>query len=158
LEKIMSTLRKSSTAAIAIVIALAITPALSGCFGNPIESIIEGATGGDVDLGGTTLPDGFPASEVPVIPGEIVFGGSLGNDEGKVYNVTIKVADGLAIEQIKSQLEAAGFESQGEFGGATADGGTFIGTTDKWGVLVVVAKDGDNGFIANYTVSSAENN
>ncbi len=151
----MSTLRKRSTAALAIVIALAITPALSGCFGNPIESIIEGATGGDVDLGGTSLPDGYPATEVPVIPGEILFGGSLGNAEGKIYNVTIRVTDGTAIEAIKSQLEAAGFVSQGELGGATADGGTYIATTDKWGVLVVVSKDGDSGFIANYTVTSA---
>lgn len=151
----MSTLRKRSTAALAIVIALAITPALSGCFGNPIESIIEGATGGDVDLGGTSLPDGYPATEVPVIPGEILFGGSLGNAEGKIYNVTIRVTDGTAIEAIRSQLEAAGFVSQGELGGATADGGTYIATTDKWGVLVVVSKDGDSGFIANYTVTSA---
>ena len=152
----MTTLRTRYTAPIAIALALLITPALSGCFGNPIESIIEGATGGDVDLGGTSLPDGYPASEVPVIDGQILFGGSIGNDEGRVFNVTVKVGGADAIDQIKAQLEGAGFTSQGEFAGSTAEGGTYLGTTDKWGVLVVVATDNDNGFVANYTVTSAE--
>lgn len=151
----MTTLRTRVTAPIAILIALAIAPTLSGCFGNPIESIIEGATGGDVDLGGTSLPDGYPASEVPVADGEILFGGAIGNDQGKVYNVTVKVADASALDNITAQLEAVGFTSEGSLGGSTADGGTYIATTDKWGVLVVVSKDGQNGFVANYTVSSA---
>lgn len=37
----MSTLRNRVTVPIAIALALVITPALSGCFGNPIESLIE---------------------------------------------------------------------------------------------------------------------
>ena len=151
----MSTMTRRVTTPIAIVIALAMAPALTGCFGNPIEGIIEGATGGQVDLGGTTIPDGYPTSEVPIADGEIVFGGSLGDAESRVFNVTVRVPNAQAIDSIKAQLEAAGFKSQGAFEGSTADGGTFIATTDKWGVLVVVAKDGDNGFIANYTVSSA---
>ena len=53
----MSTLRNRVTVPIAIALALVITPALSGCFGNPIESLIEGATGGDVDLGGMSPDD-----------------------------------------------------------------------------------------------------
>lgn len=152
----MSTLRKRITVPIAIIVALAVTPALSGCFGNPIESIIEGATGGNVDLGGKSVPDGYPTSEVPLISGEIVFGAAVGNDtDGKVFNVTVKVADGSALDAIKSQLEAVGFTAQADLGGSTADGGTYIASTDKWGVLVVVSKDGDNGFVANYTVTSA---
>ncbi len=151
----MNTVRKHYAAPIALAIALLITPALSGCFSNPIESIVEGVTGGDVDLGGTSLPTGYPTAEVPIINGEILFGGSLGNDEGKVFNVTVRVADAGAIDAIKAQLEAAGFTAEGEFGGSSADGGSFIGTTDKWGVLVVVSKDSDNGFIANYTVTTA---
>ncbi|MDP3207578.1 MAG: hypothetical protein Q8M65_00380 [Rhodoglobus sp.] len=151
----MNTLRKRIAAPIAIALALLITPALSGCFQNPIESIIEGVTGGDVDLGGTSLPAGYPTVEVPVVAGEVLFGAALGNDEGKVYNVTIRVSDASAIESIKAQLEAAGFTSEGEFNGATSDGGSFLGTTDKWGVLVVVSKESDDKFIANYTVTSA---
>ncbi len=147
-------LRTRYTAPLAIVIALAIAPTLTGCFGNPVESIIEGATGGQVDLGGTSLPDDFPADQVPVIDGEILYGGSLGSGAEKVFNVTVRVSDGAAIQQIKSDLEAAGFTSQADLGAAT-DGGTYIASTDAWGVLVVVSEDGSNGWIANYTVTTA---
>ncbi|MDZ4045603.1 MAG: hypothetical protein U1E32_07465 [Rhodoglobus sp.] len=149
----MSTRRTRITAPLAIVLALALTPTLTGCFGNPIESIIEGATGGDVDLGGTSLPEGYPESEVPIIDGEILFGGSLGNDEGRVFNVTVKVADGSALDEISAQLEAAGFTTQAA--GDATGGSTYIGSTDAWGVLVVVSEDGSNGWVANYTVTSA---
>ena len=93
---------------------------------------------------------------MPVIDGQILFGGSIGNDQGKVYNVTVKVADAGALDTIKAQLEGVGFSSEAGFGGSTADGGTYIGQTDAWGVLVVVSKDGENGFVANYTVTSAD--
>ncbi len=151
----MSSKRTRYTAPLAIALALVLTPALSGCFGNPVEGIIEGVTGGDVDLGGTSVPEGYPVTEVPLASGEILFGGSIGNDEGKVFNVTIKVADASAIDAIKAQLEAAGFVSSGEFGGSNGEGGTYIASTDAWGVLVVVSQDGANGFVANYTVTSA---
>ena len=150
----MSTMRKRVTVSIALLIALAVTPALSGCFGNPIESIIEGATGGDVDLGGAGIPDGYPTAEVPLIDGEVIYGASVGNEEGKVWNVTIKVADLSAIDAITAELEGAGFATQDGFGGATADGATGAFDNDKFGVLVVVTKDGDNGFVANYTVTT----
>jgi hypothetical protein len=149
----MNISRKRITVPLAIVLALAITPALSGCFGNPIEQIIEGATGGDVDLGGKRVPDGFP-SEVPIAQGEVLFGASIGNDEGRVWNVTIKVADAGAIDQIVSQLEGAGFTTAAEgFGGSTADGGTAVMENERYGVFVVVSKDGESGFVANYTVT-----
>lgn len=140
-------------APIAIVLALGMTPALAGCFGNPVETIIEGATGGEVDLGGTSIPDGFPA-EVPVIDGEILFGGGIGSGADKIYNVTVRVSDGTVLEQISADLEAAGFVSQADLGDASG-GGTFIGSNDTWGVLVVVSEDGTNGWVANYTVTPA---
>lgn len=149
----MNISRKRITVPLAIVLALAITPALSGCFGNPIEQIIEGATGGDVDLGGKSVPDGFP-SEIPIAQGEVLFGASIGNDEGRAWNVTIKVADATAIDQIVSQLEGAGFTTAAEgFGGSTADGGTAIMENERYGVFVVVSKDGESGFVASYTVT-----
>lgn len=147
-------LRTRYTAPIAIVIALAMTPALSGCFGNPVESIIEGATGGEVDLGGNSLPADFPTDQVPVIDGEIVYGGSIGSGAEKVFNVTVRVSDGAALQQIKDELEGAGFVSQADLGAAT-DGGTYIASSDAWGVLVVVSEDGSNGWVANYTVTAA---
>lgn len=147
-------LRTRYSAPLAIVIALAIAPTLTGCFGNPVESIIEGATGGQVDLGGTSIPDGFPSDQVPVIDGEILYGGSLGSGTDKIFNVTVRVSDGAALEQIKSDLEAAGFSSQADLGDTT-NGGTYIASTDAWGVLVVVSEDGSNGWVANYTVTTA---
>lgn len=153
----MSTLRTRSrfTAPLAIALALVLTPALSGCFGNPVEGIIEGVTGGDVDLGGTSVPEGYPTTEVPLIAGDILFGAAIGNAEGKVFNVTVKVQDASALDAIKAQLEGVGFTSEGALEGVTDQGGTYIATTDKWGVLVVVSQDGSNGFVANYTVTSA---
>lgn len=152
----MNTLRKRVVAPIAIALALAITPALSGCFANPIEGIIEGATGGDVDLGGNTIPEGFP-TEVPVIDGEIQFGGSIAEGTSKVFNVTVKVSGDSPVDAIKSDLEGAGFTTQTEFSGDPNEGGTLIYTSDAWGVLVVVGKDPNGSdWIVNYTVTSAE--
>ncbi len=150
----MSSARRRFVAPLAVALALVITPSLSGCFGNPIESIIEGATGGDVDLGGTSVPDGYPTSEVPLVAGEILFGGSIGNADGKIFNVTVKVSGPEALDQIKTQLEGAGFTSQADLGDTSA-GGTYIASTDAWGVLVVVSEDGSNGWMANYTVTAA---
>lgn len=145
--------RKRVTVPLAIVIALAITPALSGCFANPIEQLVEGATGGNVDLGGGSLPEGFP-TDVPVIDGEIVFGMSLGNvTDGQAWNVTVKVADASAIDTIKSELSGAGFTENAAMAGG-AEAGSAVYENDAYGILVVVTDDGENGFVANYTVTA----
>jgi hypothetical protein len=128
---------------------------LAGCFSNPLEGLIEGVTGGNVDLGGSSLPSGFPSSEVPLIEGEIVYGGSVTAEGATIFNVTIKVQDASALETITSQLEGAGFTSSAGTGAEGVTGGGAVFTSDKWGVLVVVSEDGTNGFVANYTVTSA---
>lgn len=151
----MSRTRSRFAAPVAIALALVMAPALTGCFGNPIESIIEGATGGNVDLGGTTLPSDYPTAEVPLIDGEIINAGAIGNDQGKIFNVTIRVADVSAFDTIKAELEAAGFVSPAE-SSATSEGGTYLGSTDAWGVVVIVSQDGSNGWVANYTVTSTQ--
>lgn len=144
---------KRFTVPIAIVLALVITPALSSCFGNPIEQIIEGATGGDVSLPGQGVPDDFP-KDVPLIDGDVVFGIGVGDQESKGWNVTIKVAGLDAADNIKSQLEGAGFAQDGSgLGGATEDGATLVYSSEKYSVLVVIAKDSENGFVASYTVA-----
>ena len=149
----MSTLRTRVTVPVAILVALAMAPALTGCFGNPIEGIIEQATGGDVDLGGPGVPDGFP-SEVPLIDGEVVYGMSVGNSDGNVWNVTVKVGGEGAIDDIRAQLEGAGFtENEAGIGSETAEGATAIYESDAYGVLVVVTKDGDGTYVANYSVT-----
>src|SRR5690606_16267866 len=106
------TARTTSRLTVAIVAAaLAIVPTVSACSFNPIESAIEEATGGNVDIGGTSIPDDFPA-EVPLVDGEVVSAFGVGTAPEKAWNVTIKVADASALDAIRSQLEGAGFSSE----------------------------------------------
>lgn len=139
----------------AMVLALTLTPALAACGGNPIQNVIKGATGGQLDIGGTTLPADFP-KEVPLASGDIITAASFGNaDEGKVWNVSIKVPDLAAITGITSQLEGAGFEVVGGTA-STEEGAANIFTKEPHTVLVIVAKDDKAGYIANYSVTSAK--
>lgn len=132
---------------------LLLVPAVSGCSFNPLESVIEGATGGNVDLGGTSVPDDFPA-EVPLVDGEVTSAFGVGKAPEKVWNVTIEVADASALDTIKAQLEAAGFSSDlddASVGGIS--GGMYSNGT--YSVLIVVAEDGKEGWAATYTVTPA---
>lgn len=123
-------------------------PALTGCAA--VEGIIEQQTGGDVDLGGNTVPEDFPA-DVPLAEGEVVNGSAITAAEGKVWNVLINVSDPAAPDSIAAQLEAAGFTSVGT--GEVADnGGTLTYTKDKLTVNVLLGKT-DSGWTANYTVA-----
>jgi len=135
----------------AIVMALAITPALTACGGNPLQNIVENATGGKLDIGGTSMPKDFP-SEVPVIQGEVIFGAGIGSDTEKVWNVTVKVDNADAITEISNQLTGAGFESNMDTS-SSGDAQSAIFTKEPFGVLVVVTNDDKEGFIANYTVT-----
>ena len=136
-----------------IAASVLIAPAVTGCSFNPIESAIEGATGGNVDVGGTTVPDDFP-SEVPLIDGEVAAAFAVGKAPEKVWNVTIKVPDASALETIKTQMEGAGFTSDvdeaaiGDLTGGMYSNGTYS-------VLIVVAEDGNGGWAAAYTVTPA---
>lgn len=146
----MSALRKRYTAALAVPIAVALTFALAGCVGgNPIEGIIEGVTGGQVELGGNSVPDGFP-SEVPLIDGEVILGVAFDGETGKAFNVTIKVPDARSSEIIASQFYDAGFTENLDLGESTA-----AYSNGSWDVLVAFTQDATNGFIANYTVTEA---
>lgn len=142
-------MRKSITISLALVVALAGAPALAGC--SVVEGLIEQQTGGDIDLGGTSVPADFP-SEVPLIDGDIINGSGFSSDGTKVWNIIVKVTDGAAFDTIKSQLEGAGF-TYSEAGDGTTDAGTGVFDGEKYGVLVVVAQAGDQGWVANYTVS-----
>ena len=144
---------KRFTVPLAIVLALAITPALAGCFGNPIEQIVEGATGGDVSLPGQSVPDDFP-DDVPLIDGEVTFGLAVGDADAKAWNVMVKVGGPEAAETIKAELEDAGFTAnEAGIGGTSADGATLLYDSDAYNVLVVIGSDSDNGYVANYTVT-----
>jgi len=144
--------KRRISAAIAIVLAVGITPALSGCFGNPLENIVEQATGGQVSLGGNEIPEGFP-SEVPVVSGEVQFGIAAGEGESRGYNVTILAGAESPLDGIETELADAGFELQLQGSGAEGEG-TVIFTSDTWVGGVIVAKT-DDGYTANYTVAPA---
>lgn len=146
----MSRTRKAFIVPAAIVLSLTLAPMLTAC-GNPIQGLVNNVTGGQVDLGGAKLPSDFP-KDVPLAKGDVIFGAGLGNADGKVWNVTIKVADANALDGITQQLTGAGFASQAA-GDASGDTKTGFFTKDPYGVLVVVSKDDKNGFIANYTVT-----
>lgn len=148
----MITTRKTITTIVALSLALTVTPAMAGC--SLIKNVIETQTGGTVDMGGKSIPDGFPTADVPLISGEVIYGAGIKSKDGQVWNVTIKVADANAFDTIKAQLEDAGFTEPEGVGGTDANGALGTFTSDKYGVAVVVSKDGSNGFVANYTVTT----
>jgi len=148
----MTRIRTSVAVPFALLIALVAAPALSGC--SMVEGAIEQATGGQVDLGGTTVPDDFPASEVPLFDGPIVNGSSISSGEGQVWNIVLSVPGADAFDTIKTQLEGAGFTYNGTGAPATDEGGSGLFDSEKYGVLVLVAKAGGTGFVANYTVTA----
>lgn len=148
----MTTARKRLSATIALVTALALTPVLSGCAGNPIEGIIEGVTGGQVDLGGPGMPKDFPREQVPVVDGEVIHGGGIGNEDAKIWNLTVRVSGPEVMEQIKAQFEASGFEAYDAQVVNQGDSATAGFRSQEYAVLVVVSRD-DSGFVANYTVT-----
>lgn len=133
---------------LAAVLLLAAAPALTAC---SLQTVVKDATGGNVDLGGNSVPSDFP-QVVPLIDGEIVLGAGVGTGSSKVWNVTVKVSGPEAYQDIQTQLTDAGFDGQfgvqGPNGGGT---GTFSG--NGYGVAVVVTDAGTNGWVANYSVS-----
>ncbi len=142
---------RSLRAALAVLVGAALLPGLTGCGFNPIESFIEGATGGGVELGGSEIPEGFPSDEVPLYEGEVTYGIAIGDENGRAFNVTIRVPDAAAGEQIRSDLEEAGFTLIGG-SDATAQGGAAYDGAN-WGVVVVLTQESESSWLANYTVT-----
>lgn len=143
---------RTRLAALALGAALLVgLPALTGCAA--IEGIIEQQTGGDLDLGGNTVPADFP-SEVPLADGTVINGSSITAPGGeKVWNVLMEVGDADAPSAIAAQLEGAGFVAPST-GGIGDTGGTLTYAKDDLVVSVVLAKV-DAGWTANYTVARA---
>jgi hypothetical protein len=134
--------------ALTVVLTAGMGSTLAGC---SFEGTVKDLTGGNVDLGGPHLPADFPKA-VPLHAGAVVFGARVGSGDGTVWNVTVKVPGASAYKDIQKQLADAGFT--GEFGATAPDGGgtgTFSG--GRYSVLVVVTGAGDNGWVANYSVS-----
>lgn len=124
-------------------------PTLAGC--SMVEGIIEQQTGGDIDLGGNTVPADFPAA-VPLAEGEVVNGSKITASGGEtVWNVLMNVSDPAAPDSIAAQLDGAGFTSAGT-GDVTDRGGTLTYTKGNLVVNVLLGKT-DAGWTANYTVA-----
>ncbi|TAL43226.1 MAG: hypothetical protein EPN91_06870 [Salinibacterium sp.] len=145
----MRTFTKRIAAPLAIVISLSLAPALSGC---SVNDIIKGASGGNVQLPGASVPADFP-SEVPLLNNNVTYGLAIGKGSKKVWSVILKVDGASAIDDITTQLEAAGFTKETSYGGSTEDGATFAFSNDTYGVIVITAKDKKEGWIASYTVA-----
>jgi hypothetical protein len=137
---------------VAAVAAVAASAALlAGCTPGPIQDLvgqqaeqaIEGATGGDVSLGGE-LPSNFP-SEVPLIEGDVSFSAGTGGTEG--WMVTISPASGGdPVADARAGLEAGGFVPEQAFEGVDVGAQVFSNGT----YLVLLAGDA-NGVV--YTVT-----
>lgn len=148
---------KKLSLVLAVSFAALLGPALTGCIGNPVESVVEGAIeqagGGEVDLntdGG--LPDGFPVDEVPIIDGTVQSGLSIGTvEDGGGWTIIVEVADvESAFNEIDAQLTGAGYEAT--LSGFSDGTGTGAYSNDQFSVLVSVADDGSGVATATYIV------
>ncbi|HET8778900.1 MAG TPA: hypothetical protein VFM66_02415 [Agromyces sp.] len=141
---------KPTRAATAVAIAAISATLLTGCFGNPVEDLvnrgvedaIEGATGGDVSLGGE-LPADFPTS-VPLIDGTIGVAAGTGGADGWVVVITSSASDPVA--DAAAALEGAGFTEDTTVSGAGM--GAKVYSNAEY--LVLVAGEGET---VSYTVT-----
>ena len=118
-----------------------------------IESTIEQVTGGDVEIGGNTVPEGFPA-EVPLVPGDVINGSSATKDEHKVWNVTIKVARRRDVRLDRRRARGRGFAPSDGVGAESSDGQTGLFENGSYSVLLSMTTQDVIGTIANYTVTA----
>lgn len=132
-----------------LAVGLLAIPALAGC--SVIETTLEQVTGGEVTIGGNSVPADFP-SVVPLPAGDVLNGSSLETDR-KVWNVTIRVADGVTFESIAAELEAAGFTAREGIGTQNAEGATGSFNNGTYEVFVGLTGQSGVGTIANYTVT-----
>lgn len=146
----MSHLVKRITIPIALAIALLAGPALAGC---SVQNLVHDVTGGKVDVPGKSVPKDFPG-EVPLSSGEVLSGAGVGDAKSKIWNVSVRVTNSTAIDEVLTTLTSAGFTCK-TLTPTTADGGALVGDKGKLNVAVVEIKD-DKGFVLNYTVTRGD--
>ncbi|TPW75829.1 hypothetical protein [Schumannella soli] len=142
--------RRLAVVALASTIALGVPVALSGCA--IVQNAVEGASGDKVDIGGESLPKSFPAKDVPLVEGDVVYGAGIVEGSNKSWSVTKKVADGAAFDTISAQLVAAGFTASST-PGADADGRSGTFAKAPYSVILLVTQDKKLGWIADYAVT-----
>jgi hypothetical protein len=148
-------MRRRIAIPVALVLAVSAVPMLTGCFGNPIQGVVNAATGGKVKLGGGSLPSDFP-SAVPIYKGKIDTAVALGTGSKEVWNVTVEIPGTSTYNDIKSALTGAGFKVEGS-GNAGSSGEGLIASSKTYSVIVGVTGSGSK-WVANYTVGPADSN
>lgn len=134
------------------VVALPILLTLGGCSLIPlpevdldetVEEIVEGTTGGGVDVETAEVPDSFP-DDIPLVDGEVLNGIAVpgANGAGESWQVTIRVPDEPAAQQASQLLRDAGF-TQAPFGFSNATHRVLVATQadptgDGWTVAYIV--------------------
>ena len=146
----MSHFVKRASVPVAILLALLVGPALTGC---SVQNLVHDVTGGKVDVPGKSAPKDFP-SEVPLASGEVLSGAGFGDSKSKIWNVSVRAKDGTAIDDVLTTLTSAGFDCK-TVTETSADGGALVGVKGNLNVAVVEIKD-SKGFVLNYTVTKGD--
>lgn len=148
-------------------LAVVIAGALTGCFANPLddivnkvsessakdaaEQIVEGMTGGDSKIEFGELPADFP-KEIPLVSNDIMQ--SMTVEEGTM----VVVMDSRGLKDIAAQVKSD-FADWEEV--ASTDLGQMISAIYKKGDLnvtvTIMSNDDEEGSIVGYTVTPAEN-
>lgn len=152
----MTATRKIVTLALSGALMLGVAPGLVACStaGQLVQDAVGGAvkdaTGLDVNLGGKTLPEGFPA-EIAIVGGEVSQSGALGLGTEKVWTVGVTVSDLTAgFEEAKTKLLDAGFTATAA-GAEGLNAGIF--SNAAYSVLVTATEDA-TGKTVTYVVTS----
>jgi hypothetical protein len=106
-----------------------------------VEEVVEGADG-DIDYESGELPADFPADEIPLVPGEVLAGISMGGADQGVWQVNIVVANQAVAETADDLLVEAGFNNESGF----------AFENEKY-LVVVTASDSDQGYQVAYIVT-----
>lgn len=146
-----------ATRPLALIIAAGLAASLTGCFGNPVESIVEGVIKEQTGIDVNTSTDGTSASlpadwpGLPVPEGQITSALSVSG----TFVITVLVDDEAAIESVISQLLGQGYteESRADLGGLKS----VLLRGSEWTTTVGWLPDEETGkFIVNYGVVAVE--
>ncbi|WP_061961252.1 hypothetical protein [Demequina flava] len=154
------------TPAMAVAGSVVATASLTACGSNPInsaidgaadqlaeqgaEEIVEGMSGGGVDIEFESLPDGFP-DEVPLVSTSIVSGVAIPGEDGEEGGFSVNVSDDRDPETVAEAVrnDFADWE-QLNWNDALL-GGQY--TTSDWSVVVAILEgDSESDSVVGYTV------
>jgi hypothetical protein len=142
--------RKFTTVSAALLVSGALVFSLSGCFSNPLESVIEDGLGVNVEDSGTSIPADFPKA-VPLFDGPVKEGSSLKMGDVKTWTVVIGMNSLDEADLIEQKLKDAGID--GFWTKDDVSAGGLLGS-DDYGVVVNVANE-DGGWQVTYLVTEA---